>query len=132
MPKHNIDLHCHTTVSDGALTPRELVNIALKKKLKEIAITDHDTVKGIDESLKAAMDKGINMIPSVEISCDDKGFVDTHILGLFINHKNKTLNSLLKKTHRYREEQKRIIINKSNAFRKWLSVCCASGCLQQF
>ena len=59
MPKHNIDLHCHTTASDGALTPRELVNIALKKKLKAIAITDHDSINGIEDALKAANGKEI-------------------------------------------------------------------------
>ncbi|MBI2101491.1 PHP domain-containing protein [Candidatus Woesearchaeota archaeon] len=111
MPK-NIDLQCHTTASDGALTPKGLVRLALRKKLKAIAITDHDSVGGIDEALSAAKGKGIEVIPGVEISCDDKGFVDTHILGLFINHKNKSLNSLLRKAQQYRESQKKDIIKK--------------------
>lgn len=112
MPKHNIDLQCHTTASDGALTPTELVKLAFKKKLKAIAITDHDSVDGIDEALKVAKGKNIEITPGVEISCDDPKFVDTHVLGLLINHKNKTLNSLLKKSQKYREQQKRDIIKK--------------------
>jgi len=111
MPSKNIDLQTHTTASDGKLAPTELVKLAIKNKLSAIAITDHDSVNGIDEALKAA--KGmIEIVPGVEISCDDPGYVDTHILGLFINHKNKTLNSLLKKAQAYREQQKNEIIIK--------------------
>jgi len=105
-------LQCHTTASDGLLAPKELVELALKKKLKAIAITDHDSVNGIDEAVKAAKGKGIEIVAGVEISCDDPGFVDTHILGLFINHKDKKLNSLLKKAQSYRERQKKDIIKK--------------------
>ena len=94
----NIDLQCHTTASDGAFAPKELVELALKKGLKAIAITDHDSVSGIDEALRAAKGKSIEVIPGVEISCDDMGFVDTHILGLFISHKSPALKSLLKKS----------------------------------
>ena len=110
--KANIDLQCHTTTSDGSLTPTELVKLALKKNLKAIAITDHDNINGLTEALNAAKGKDIEIIPGVEISCDDKGFVDTHILGLFIDHKNKTLSSLLKKAQRYRERQKVDMIEK--------------------
>ena len=112
MPSKNIDLQTHTTASDGRLTPAELVNLAVKNKLAAIAITDHDSVNGIDEALKAAKGKNIEIISGVEISCDDKGYVDTHILGLFIDHKNKILNSLLKKAQKYREQQKKGIISK--------------------
>lgn len=107
-----IDLQTHTTASDGKSTPAELVNLAIKTKLAAIAITDHDSVNGIDEAIKAAKGKNIEIVPGVEISCDDKGYVDTHILGLFIDHKNKTLNSLLKKAQKYREQQKKEIISK--------------------
>ena len=111
MPK-NIDLQCHTTASDGALAPKELVELALKKGLKAVAITDHDSVNGLEEALNAAKGKDIEVIPGVEISCDDRGFVDTHILGLFISHKSPALKSLLKKAQQYRERQKKDIIKK--------------------
>ena len=112
MPIKNIDLQTHTTFSDGRLTPTELVNLAIKNKLSAVAITDHDSVNGVDEALKAAKGKEIEIVSGVEITCDDKGYVDTHILGLLIDHKNKKLNSLLKKAQKYRERQKKDIINK--------------------
>lgn len=108
----NIDLQCHTTASDGKLTPTELVKLALKRKLKAIAITDHDSVSGIDEAVNAAKGKGIEIVPGVEISCDDPGFVDTHIIGLLTDHKNKVLLNLLKKAQKCREQQKKDIIKK--------------------
>lgn len=113
MPIKNIDLQTHTTASDGKLTPTELVKLSIKKKLSAIAITDHDSVNGIDEAIRVAKGK-IEIIPGVEISCDDTGYVDTHILGLFIDHKNKILNNLLKKAQKYREQQKKDIIKKFN------------------
>src|SRR3989338_3970055 len=69
-----IDLQCHTTASDGKLTPSELVNLAVEKGLGAVAITDHDTTAGISEALSAADGKRIEIIPGVEISCDDDGF----------------------------------------------------------
>ncbi|MBI2106701.1 PHP domain-containing protein [Candidatus Woesearchaeota archaeon] len=109
MPSKNIDLQSHTTASDGKLTPTELVKLAINKRLSAIAITDHDSVNGIDEAGRAAKGK-IEVVPGVEISCDDKGYVDTHILGLFINHKHKAMAFLLKKAQKYREQQKKGII----------------------
>jgi len=106
----NIDLQCHTTASDGKLTPTELVNLAIGKRLAAIAITDHDSVGGIDEALKAAKGKNIEIIVGVEISCDDPGFVDTHILGLFIDHKSSLLNNLLKRAKESRTRQKKGMI----------------------
>src|SRR3990167_6135561 len=75
MVNKNIDLQTHTTASDGKLTPAELVSLAIKNKLAAIAITDHDSVNGLDEAIKAAKED-IEIIPGVEISCDDKGYVD--------------------------------------------------------
>ena len=116
MPIKNIDLQTHTAASDGKLSPTELVKLAIKKKLSAVAITDHDSINGIDEAVMEAKGKNIEITPGVEISCDDPGYADTHILGLFIDHKNKTLNSLLKKAQKYREQQKKDIINKFNKF----------------
>ena len=107
----NVDLQCHTTASDGKLTPTELVRLAVKNRLSAIAITDHDSVNGIDEAIKTG--KGnIEIIPGVEITCDDSGYVDTHILGLFIDHRHKAMKSLLKKSQKYREQQKKGTIKK--------------------
>ena len=61
-----VDLHVHSTASDGSLTPSELVSLAVKNGLSAIALTDHDTVSGIDEALTAAGE--IEVIPGIEIS----------------------------------------------------------------
>ena len=91
-----IDLHVHSTASDGSLTPTEVVNRAAGLGLTAMALTDHDTVSGIDEALKAAKDLDMEVIPGIEVSCIYKG-KEIHILGLYIDHRNPALLSFLKK-----------------------------------
>lgn len=62
------DLHLHTTRSDGELSPAELVDRAAQSGLEIISVTDHDTIAGLDEALKAAADEGIRLIPGIEIT----------------------------------------------------------------
>ncbi len=88
-----IDLHVHSNASDGTFTPQELVIEAKNNGLKAFALTDHDTVAGVDEALQYGKDYGIEIIPGIEISCtytisqgEDK---EVHIVGLFINHKDE-------------------------------------------
>lgn len=81
-----IDLHVHSNRSDGTLSPTELVSYALSKKLAAIALTDHDTVDGIEEALAAAKGKPIEVIPGIEYSTEYNKR-DVHILGLFIDYK---------------------------------------------
>ena len=69
-PMNKIDLHIHTTASDGTFTPTEVVNYALKKNLKAIAITDHDSVNGIEEAIKAAHRTKLEIIPGIEFSTE--------------------------------------------------------------
>ena len=83
-----VDLHVHSTKSDGSFTPVELVDYALKKGLSALALTDHDTVEGIDEAMLAAAGTPLRIIAGVELSTDYLGR-DVHILGLFIDWKNK-------------------------------------------
>ncbi|MGQ1909276.1 PHP domain-containing protein [Marinifilum sp. RC60d5] len=83
-----IDLHIHTSASDGSYSPRELVDYAVKKKLSAIAITDHDTMKGIEEAM-SYIDKlklPIELIPGMEVSAlGMDGVYGTHILAYFID-----------------------------------------------
>ena len=65
-----IDLHTHTTASDGSFSPRDLVHLAKAGGLQAMAITDHDTVAGNLEALEAAMELGFELVPGVEISAD--------------------------------------------------------------
>ena len=77
-----IDLHAHTTYSDGTLTPRELVRLAARIGLKAVAVTDHDTIDGLDEALAAGAELGVEVVPGVEINLEhDRLTVD--LLGYF-------------------------------------------------
>ncbi len=82
-----VDLHLHTTASDGTFSPTELVNYAKEIGLKTIAVTDHDTVGGLDEAFVTASRVGIELIPGIEMGTDAHG-TDIHILGYFIDHKD--------------------------------------------
>lgn len=85
-----IDLHIHSTASDGSLTPTEVVKRAAEKGLTAMALTDHDTVSGIEEALSAAADLELEVIPGIEISCvyQEK---EIHMLGLFLNYRDPEL-----------------------------------------
>lgn len=90
-----VDLHTHTTASDGTYTPTELVDYAVSKGIKAIAITDHDTMDGVSEALlraqyHQALGVDFEIIPGVEFSTDYHG-KDVHIVGLFLDYKNEYL-----------------------------------------
>lgn len=91
-----IDLHTHTTASDGDKNPKELIDYAITKGIDVIAITDHDTIDGIEEAMNYSKDKNIFVIPGIEFGAEvSKG--EIHILGLFIDYKNKDLQQKLEK-----------------------------------
>lgn len=79
-----IDLHTHSTVSDGTDTPAELIRYAKEKGLRAIALTDHDSIDGINEAQSVGREVGVEVIPGVELSAD---FSDgaLHLLGLFVD-----------------------------------------------
>ena len=82
-----VDLHVHSVCSDGTLTPTQLVAEAQRIGLTAFALTDHDTVAGVDEALAAGKEAGIEVIPGIEISTSYKD-KEVHIVGLFLDHKN--------------------------------------------
>jgi len=85
-----IDLHTHTIYSDGSKHPKDLIDLAISKKIKALAITDHDTIDSIERAVNYAQDKDIMLIPGIEFEAHvQKG--QMHILGLFIDYKNKQL-----------------------------------------
>lgn len=98
-----IDLHVHSTASDGTMSPRELVFHAAAKGLKAIALTDHDTVDGVAEAEAAGREASVEVIPGVEIGVDYFG--EMHILGYFINYNDPVLVSGLKRVRSYRDER---------------------------
>lgn len=90
-----IDLHCHTTESDGRLTPEQLAQLAIKENLKILALTDHDTVKGHFELKPLLEGTRITYIPGIELSTSRNG-ESIHILGYFTNDQYKNENLLNK------------------------------------
>lgn len=78
------DLHCHSTASDGALSPAEVVQRAYEHGVTALALTDHDTTAGLDEAQNCALASGIKLIPGIELSASWSGQC-FHIVGLGIN-----------------------------------------------
>jgi len=108
----NIDLHMHTSSSDGECTPQELIDKSIKSNLSAIAITDHDTISSLKVAIDYAKDKPIEVIPGIEISCyeEERGYDEVHILGLFIDYNNKELIEFTEKIKEDRINQKKRII----------------------
>lgn len=94
-----IDLHSHTTASDGEYTPKQLIDKAIEKNISVLAITDHDTIDGLDEAIIYSENKKIKIVPGIEFSAKvDIGKM--HILGLYIDYSKpdfKTITDELKK-----------------------------------
>jgi len=79
-----IDLHSHTTASDGLLAPADLVSLAGQRGLSVLGVTDHDTIDGLSEAQMAAVAVGVTVVPGVELSTSIDGN-DVHILGYFVD-----------------------------------------------
>ncbi len=100
----NIDLHCHSNVSDGALAPREVALRAARRGVDVWALTDHDQVAGLPEARAAALEAGMRFVAGVEISVTWRGST-LHIVGLRIDPGNPTLAAGLAKVRGGRRER---------------------------
>lgn len=89
-----VDLHVHSTYSDGTKTPKELVELAQNEGLSAIALTDHDTLDGIPDAINAAKNSNIELIPGVELSTSFNN-TEIHIVGLFLDYNNTQINDYL-------------------------------------
>ncbi|UNC91873.1 PHP domain-containing protein [Candidatus Contubernalis alkaliaceticus] len=107
------DLHIHTTVSDGCLSPKEAVRLAKEINLEVLSITDHDTMGGISEALAEGEKLKIKVIPGVEMSTEYKN-KDIHILGYFVDQKNENFQILLEHLRKARQKRVKNIIKKLN------------------
>lgn len=109
-----IDLHSHTTASDGSLTPRELVARAASRRVSALAVTDHDTLDGLEEAIAAGREFGVEIVPGLEISAEySPGTM--HILGYYISLDSSDLCEQLTSLRRARDERNPRIIGKLRA-----------------
>ena len=104
-----IDLHTHTTESDGSFTPEELILEAKRKGLSAIAITDHDTFAGIAKAAPIANEQHIELIPGIEFSTDYNG-KEVHVIGLYIDTQNEYLNVKMKEFRECRDNRNVLIV----------------------
>ncbi|MDO8963231.1 MAG: PHP domain-containing protein [Coriobacteriia bacterium] len=106
-----VDLHTHTTASDGTLSAPSLVEAALAAGIRTLAITDHDSVEAIEGALLAARDTGLEIVPGVELSAQAAHAHDVHVLGYFIDHRDRTLLDALAGLRRLRLERAREMVD---------------------
>ncbi|HMA76433.1 MAG TPA: PHP domain-containing protein [Candidatus Krumholzibacteriaceae bacterium] len=90
------DLHTHSSCSDGELSPRGLVELAARYGLGAVSITDHDTIKGQEEALKAGSEMGIDVVTGIEFSARDGRDTNVHILGYYIDIYDPVIKTKLK------------------------------------
>ena len=110
---NTVDLHMHTTHSDGTYLPRDLVKLAKKKGLRCISVTDHDTMSSFEECAEEAKKLGVELIPGIEISADfEPGTL--HILGFFLDRNHPKLKATLSEIQKAREERNPQIVKKLN------------------
>lgn len=105
-----IDLHTHSTYSDGSLTPSELVRHAKENGLCAIALSDHDNIGGVAEAIEEGKKIGIEVVPAIELSAESD--TETHILGYYIDINNKELNEKLEYVRKVRREREEEICEK--------------------
>lgn len=111
MPR--IDLHLHTTYSDGSFSPTEVLQFAQEAGVSTLAITDHDIVDGLPEAFTAGETLGIEVIPGIELSSRFEGR-ETHILGYFFDWKDSTLQTRLTKQRASRNQRNPRVVEKLN------------------
>lgn len=110
-----IDLHTHSTASDGTLRPEELVELAAERGLSAMALTDHDTVAGVPAALERGEARGVHIIPGVELGIRWEGGGKMHLLGYYVRHQDGSLGERLEWLCERRRERAQRIVKKLNA-----------------
>ncbi len=105
-----VDLHSHTTFSDGTLEPEELVATAHKLGITHLAVSDHDSTGGLDTAREKAAGLNMTIIPAIEINTRES--LPIHILGYFIEDKNETFQKILNHHREIREKRAEMILEK--------------------
>ena len=107
-----IDLHTHSLKSDGSMTPAEVVQEAKRAGLSAIALSDHDTVDGLEEAIAEGEKIGVEVVPAIECSVISK--TETHILGYFIDYTNPELQKMLKEVVELRIQRNYVTTQRLN------------------
>jgi predicted metal-dependent phosphoesterase TrpH len=102
--RSSVDLHCHSTASDGLLTPAGLVAYASERGVSTIGLTDHDSTNGVASAMAIGAELGVSVVPGVELSAEIEG-LQAHILGYFIDPSSKTLQREFEWMNRSRRER---------------------------
>lgn len=113
-----IDLHVHTTASDGQYTPTDIIGMAAEKNIKIIAITDHDTVAGLEEGKKAAEKAGITLVQGIELNINNSAVNvngEFHLLGLGLKNISSSLTKIIEDLMNNRNFRNQEIIKKIQA-----------------
>jgi len=97
VPLSHVDLHCHSTASDGTLSPREVVQLAKDSGLSALSLTDHDTIAGNAEATSAALELNLDFLPGIEISCIFPKPGLMHLLGYGVDPRSDSLTMLTRK-----------------------------------
>jgi predicted metal-dependent phosphoesterase TrpH len=113
-PQRYVDLHMHSTASDGAVAPAEVVAAAQRAGLSAIALTDHDTVDGVAAAQAAGASLGVRVIAGVELSAVDDGD-EIHVLGLHLSHPEH-MASALEELKESRRDRAGLIVERLNSF----------------
>ena len=114
MNNKNTDLHLHSTASDGGYSPTELVKKCFEVNLQIVALTDHDTVGGIQEAIEAGEEYGITVIPGIEFSTKANG-KSVHMLGFGLDYHNQGLLDMLAVQREQRSKRLDVILEKFKA-----------------
>lgn len=123
----SFDLQSHSTCSDGALPPADVVARAARAGVELLALTDHDTVDGTEEALAAAAQHGIHLSPAAEITAVDGNHEDLHILGYELDHRDSSLQAALKD---FRGDRERRVVAMAERLRE-LGLELADEALEQ-
>ncbi len=115
MDAPTFDLQSHSTWSDGALPPAEVVRLARRAGVELLALTDHDTVDGVDEALEAATAHGLGVVTAAELSAIDGEREDLHVLGYGLDHRSPALLATLEE---FRADRGRRALRMADALRE--------------
>ncbi|MCH8229394.1 MAG: PHP domain-containing protein [Chloroflexi bacterium] len=116
-----VDLHLHTTASDGTLTPRQLIDQVATTTLRVVAVTDHDSTEGLDEAIEASTNyPQLAVIPGIELGTATEDS-ELHLLGYFIDANNLTLQNTLTQFRSERVEAARAMVDRLAELRRPVS-----------